>query len=99
MLVLAVAGLLVGAALGQRFTVMILVPGTVVLLAVSIATGFTHANTAWSIALTAAIAATSMQIGYLIGIGVHHIFAARPSGRSPTLASPAASARPAARYR
>jgi membrane protein DedA with SNARE-associated domain len=96
MLVLAVVSVLVGAALGQRFTVMILVPGTVVLLALSTATGLTHANTAWSIALTTAIAATGMQIGYLIGIGVHHVRVARSrlSTRSPTLAS---SARPAAR--
>jgi membrane protein DedA with SNARE-associated domain len=95
MLVLAVVSLLVGAALGQRFTVMILVPGTVVVLALSIAAGVTHANTAWSIALTTAIAATSMQIGYLIGIGVYRFRTARSglSTRSPTLASPAASAR------
>lgn len=99
MLVVAVTSLLIGAALGQRFTVMILLPGTVILLALSIATGVTHANTVWSIALTTAVAVTSMQIGYLIGIGVHHFRAARShlSSRSPTLASPAASARPAAR--
>jgi membrane protein DedA with SNARE-associated domain len=96
MLVLAVVSVLVGAALGQRFTVMILVPGTVVLLALSTATGLTQANTTWSIALMTAVAATAMQIGYLIGIKIHHVREARSrlSTRSPTLAS---SARPAAR--
>jgi hypothetical protein len=46
--------------------------------------------------LTTGIAATGMQIGYLVGLGVYHLLAARshPSRRSPTLAS---SARPAAR--
>ena len=92
MMLLATVGFLVGAALGQRFTVMILVPGTVILLVLAAETGITHANTAWSIVLTTAIAAASMQIGYLVGIGIRDIRAARFVRRSPSLGSPGAPA-------
>jgi hypothetical protein len=94
MIVLSTVSLLVGALLGQRFKVMILMPATAIVLVIAIGTGITgntHAYTAWSIILMAGAAATSMQIGYLIGIGVHHVLAAALSSRSPSLVSRTAS--------
>jgi hypothetical protein len=91
MIILSTVSLLVGALLGQRFKVMILMPATAIVLAIAIGTGVTHAYTAWSIILMAGAAVTSVQIGYLIGIGVHRVLAAALSTRSPSLVSPTAS--------
>ncbi len=88
MILLAMVAFLVGVALGRRFTVMILVPGTVILLVLAAKTGITHADTAWSILLTTAIAATSMQIGYLAGIGIRDVRLARSVRRSQPMVSP-----------
>lgn len=88
MTLLAVVGFLAGLALGQRFTVMIVIPGTVVLLVLAVETGVTHANTPWLIALTTVVAAASMQLGYLVGIGVQNVRVARFARRSPPLVSP-----------
>jgi membrane protein DedA with SNARE-associated domain len=92
-MILSMISLLVGALLGQRFKVMVLMPATAILLILAVGIGVTHAQTAWSIVLMAAAAATSMQIGYLIGIGIHHVLAAAWSSRSSPRASPTASAR------
>jgi membrane protein DedA with SNARE-associated domain len=91
MIILSTISLLVGALLGQRFRVMVLMPATAIVLLIAVGTGATHVYTAWSIILMAVAAATSMQIGYLIGIGVHHVLAAALSRRSPSLVSPTAS--------
>jgi membrane protein DedA with SNARE-associated domain len=90
-MILSMISLLVGALLGQRFKVMVLMPATAILLVLAVGIGVTHAHTAWWIVLMAAAAATSMQIGYLIGIGVRHVLAAAWSRRSSRLTSPTAS--------
>jgi membrane protein DedA with SNARE-associated domain len=91
MIILSVVSLLVGAVLGQRFKVMALMPATAIVLVLAVATGVTQAQTAWSIVLMVAAAATSMQIGYLIGIGIRHVLAAALSSRSSPLTSPTVS--------
>jgi membrane protein DedA with SNARE-associated domain len=90
MMMLAVVSFLVGAVLGQRFKVLVLIPATAIMLVLAAATGVTQAQTAWSIVLMAAAAATSMQIGYLIGIAIHAL-AVLWSGKSSSLTSPTAS--------
>jgi len=75
-ILLAMVSLLIGALLAQRFKVLILIPATPIVLGVAFGTGVTHAHTAWSTILTVGMAATSMQIGYLvIGGGVRHVWA------------------------
>jgi hypothetical protein len=91
MMILSMVSLLVGAVLGQRFKVMVLMPATAIVLILAVGTGVTHAQTAWSIVLMAAAAATSMQVGYLIGIGIRHALAAVWSNRSSPLTSTTAS--------
>lgn len=88
MILLSMVSLLVGALLGQRFKVMVLFPATVIVLVIAVGIGVGHARMAWSIVLMAAAAATSMQIGYLIGIGVHHVLAAALWRGSQSLATP-----------
>ena len=89
MITFSTISLLVGAALGQRFKVMVLMPAIAIVLGLSIAIGVTHAQSDWSIVLTAAIAATCLQIGYFVGVGIRHVLETALSRRSSPLASPA----------
>jgi len=90
--------LLVGAALGQRFKVMVLMPVIAIVLVLVVATGVSLGQTTWVIVLMAAAAATCLQIGYFVGIAIHHVVStAALSHSSSPLASPKATARHAAR--
>jgi hypothetical protein len=97
MMMLSVVSLLVGAVLAQRFKVLVLMPATAVVLVLAVGTGATQARTDWSLVLMATAAVTCLQIGYLVGIGVHHVLAAALSRRSSPRTPTTTSARPAAR--
>jgi hypothetical protein len=96
MILLAMVSLLVGAALGQRFRVMVLMPATVIVLALAIGQGVTQAYSAWWTLLMAAAAGTSVQIGYFVGLGIHHFLTPASSNRS---SSPTASKAPTSAFR
>jgi hypothetical protein len=83
-LVLSTLSFLVGAALAQRFKIMVLIPAVATVLMLAVGIGFTNAYTSWSIVVTAATAATSMQIGYLIGMSIHGFLAAASSRSAPS---------------
>jgi len=89
--------LLVGAALGQRFKVMVLMPVIAIVLVLVVATGVWLAQTAWVIVLMAATAATCVQIGYFVGIAIHHVLSTTVSSSSSPLSAPETPARHAAR--
>lgn len=89
MTTLTIVSFLTGAALGQRFKVMVLMPAMLVVPGIWIVTGIAHAQSAWAIAFMVATATTCLQIGYIVGIGVRHIL----STRSSSLPSPATAAR------
>lgn len=97
MIILSLVSLLVGAVLAQYFKISVLVPASAIVLLFAIGSGVTHAQPVWLIVLTTTIASISMQIGYFIGIVVHHFRSASLASRSSSLASHAASARHAAR--
>ena len=63
MLMLSLICLLVGAVLGQRFKVQVLIPAMA--LGVTAAAGLAHASTFWQILGAVLVATTSLQIGYL----------------------------------
>ena len=84
MLVLSTVSFLVGAALAQRYTIMVLLPAVATVLTLAVGIGVTNAYTFWSIVVTAATAATSMQIGYLIGMSIHGLLAAASSRPAPS---------------
>ena len=88
MIMLSIVSLLVGAALGQRFRVLVLMPATAILLAFAVGIGVAHAYTVWSIILMVAVTTTSVQIGYVLGIGIRHAMAAVWSSGSSPLAAP-----------
>lgn len=67
MLSVGVSALLLGAALGKRFKVLVLVPALALALLTTIAVGFAGGNGALAILVAAALASCSLQIGYLLG--------------------------------
>ena len=74
MLMLSLICLLVGAVLGQRFKVQVLIPAMA--LGVTAAAGLAHASTFWQILGAVLVATTSLQIGYLAGVGIRYLMAA-----------------------
>jgi hypothetical protein len=72
---------LFGAALGQRFKVLILVPAMAIVMAFSLAV--THLQAAWQIVGIAVTAAVCLQCGYFVGIVVRNFRAANPSRGVP----------------
>lgn len=73
MLMLLLICLLIGAVLGQRFKVLILIPAMV--LAVTAAAEVTYAGTFWQILGAVLVATTSLQIGYFAGVGLRDLLA------------------------
>jgi hypothetical protein len=65
--------LLLGAVLGQRFKVLVLVPGMAVVLPLVAAVGIVRADSHGKIALALVVAAVSLQLGYLAGVALRHL--------------------------
>jgi hypothetical protein len=97
MITISMISFFAGVALGQRFKVMVLMPAIAIVLVLAVGSGVTHTQTAWSIVLTAVLAAVCLQIGYLTGIFVHHVHVAALSRRSSSITSSEAQARHPAR--
>ena len=72
MMVLLVC-LLLGAVLGQRFKVLILLPAMLPTVTFATIVVALQGATVWQIVATAFLAGTSLQIGYLAGIGIRHL--------------------------
>ncbi len=79
LMMLSLICLLVGAVLGQRFKVLVLIPAMA--LAVTAASGFAYAGTLWQVLGAAFVATTSLQIGYLGGIGIRYLIASGRTGQ------------------
>jgi hypothetical protein len=69
----AILTLLGGMALGQRFKLLVLAPAILLTLVLAVGAGVARADTPWRIGLTAAGLITSLQIGYLLGLGIRHV--------------------------
>jgi fumarate reductase subunit C len=76
MMILLLVSFLIGTVLGQGFKVFVLAPLFVIALVVTIGAGVSHADTAWSIVLTAATVAIGMQLGYFFGLGLRLVLVA-----------------------
>ena len=87
MLAISMICLLLGAALGQRFTVFVLVPAMAIVMVLSVGAGWTHPHAAWWIVKTAGAAAICLQCGYFAGIITRHYLVAMRSQRSSRLAA------------
>jgi hypothetical protein len=73
MAILSTFGALVGVLLGLHFKVLILVPVIGLAWAVIVAVGIASVEAFWQLGLALA-AAVSVQLGYLAGIMVRHVF-------------------------
>lgn len=87
MMSLSLISFLFGAALGQRFKVLVLVPAMAIVMMLSIGAGIMNAQKPWWIVLIVVTASTCLQFGYFVGIGIRHFLAAAPSGDSSPVAS------------
>ena len=84
MMILAVAAMLVGAALGLKFKVLILLPAIVIGLAVIFAAGLFGLSSQGHFMLAAALATVALQIGYLAGIVIRSLTVAGAVPGRPT---------------
>ena len=90
---LAIVCALIGAVLGLRFKVMVLVP-TIAICTMAIALGnIAFGGGAWMAAIETAIAITLAQVGYLGGAAIR-LFLAAPRDAGARHASTAAASRP-----
>jgi hypothetical protein len=71
--------LLVGAVLGQRFKVMVLIPATAV--ALTAAAAFAHAGTLWQNLGAVLLVTSSLQIGYFAGVAIRYLVASARTSR------------------
>ena len=63
--------LLIGALLGLRFRVFILVPAVVIGSATILSVGIARSDSIWPTLLATVLAITALQVGYLSGAVVH----------------------------
>jgi hypothetical protein len=61
---------LVGMALGQRFTVFVLAPAILFVVAIAVGVGIARGQTAGTITLVIIAVVSCLQIGYLLGLGI-----------------------------
>lgn len=71
---------LVGAALGLRFRVLILVPAVGFSAAVVAAGGFVNGESLWRLALLLVVGVTAIQLGYISGAFARLLFGLARSG-------------------
>jgi hypothetical protein len=62
--------MLIGATLGLRFKVFVLLPATFLSLLVILSAGIAHGDSYWSVLLSATFVIAALQIGYLAGSAV-----------------------------
>ena len=72
MLMLSLVLFLTGAVLGLRFKVLVLIPAITLAVMAILARDVIHGDGVALIAVTAALAATCLQMGYLAGIVTRH---------------------------
>ena len=75
MTMLAMTAMLIGAMLGMRFKVFILVPAIVTGSAAILGIGTAYNNSLWSILLSMVLAITALQMGYLGGAIIRFVSA------------------------
>ena len=82
MVSLSMISFLFGAALGQLFKVVVLVPAMVIVILLSLEAGVTHAQNARWIVLMAFSASACLQLGYFAGLGIRDFLAAARTRRA-----------------
>jgi hypothetical protein len=75
-MMLASVGVLLGAVLGLRFKVLVLVPVICAALPIVVVAGIARGEGLWRLALAMIVVATSLQLGYILGIVVRFVLGA-----------------------
>jgi hypothetical protein len=78
---------LIGVVVGQRFTVLVLVPAVAVVMFLPVGAAMVHPHAAWWIIRMAGTAAICLQCGYFTGLVLKHFLLPAPSGESSSLVS------------
>ena len=73
MTMLSMTAMLIGALLGLRFKVLILVPAIIIGSAATLGIGMAHSNSLWFTLLAMVLAITALQMGYLGGAVIRFI--------------------------
>jgi hypothetical protein len=94
MILTSMTSFLFGAALAQRFNLVVLLPATAIVTILSVGAGAADIQAAWWIAAMAVVSAICLQCGYFAGIFIRHL--AAPSQESTADAGAEASTHPAA---
>jgi putative Ca2+/H+ antiporter (TMEM165/GDT1 family) len=68
--------LLIGALLAQRFKMLVLVPGIALTALVAAMMGYHYGASAWHIVGAVVLDIISLQVGYLVGAGIHYVLTA-----------------------
>jgi hypothetical protein len=76
MIILILLSLLVGAVLGLRFKVFVLVPVISGALAIVVVDGIARGDPLWRLAFTMIVIATVLQLGYILGNVVRFVISA-----------------------
>jgi hydrogenase/urease accessory protein HupE len=71
----AVTALFIGAMVGLRFNVFVLVPAVVIGSVAILGIGMAHSNNLWLSLLAMVVAITALQIGYLVGAVIYVVIA------------------------
>ena len=83
MLILAMAAVLLGAVLGLRFKVLILLPAAVVAVTIMIAAGSIEHSGFSAIAVDAVLVLAGLQMGYLAGTIAGGLMGVAPHSEAP----------------
>ena len=73
---LSIISVLIGAVLAQRFKVFIFIPAMGIMFLGGIGAGVAQAYSVWWSLLTIVAAGASLQLGYVIGLGMLHVLEA-----------------------
>jgi len=76
MMILILLSVLVGAVLGLRFRVFVLVPVICGALAIAVVDGLARGDGLWRLVLAMIMIAASLQLGYILGIVVRFVMGA-----------------------
>lgn len=74
-MLLMISGL-IGAVLAQRFKVFILIPATGIIFLAAMGAAAAQAYSVWWSLVTIAAGGASLQLGYVIGLGMRHVLEA-----------------------
>lgn len=89
--------LLAGMVFAQRFRVLILVPVSGLVIALTMAGGLLEGGAFWRLAMMAVVSAASLQIGYLVGLCIRPVLTGKRANALPgrSLTPPGATRRSA----